>query len=541
MSFNLLRDALFPVVTRSGRRRWASLAQLAVIDGPEAPVAFDWPRADFNIAACELAVGLTLLLFRPQSHDGWRGLWDDPPSPEEVERDTQAFVHAFDLLGDGPRFMQDLEAFDGEPIPVEALLIDTPGANGQKKNADLLTWRGRYPALGLPAAAMALYALQQFAPAGGAGNRTSMRGGGPLTTLVTLDDASGEPAPLWRVILANLPLLGEGVTAASLPRALPWLAPTILSDAANGGRTVSAADPGVHELQAFFGQPRRIRLVGDGEGVCAMTGAPGKIVTGFVQKAWGVNYGVWRHPLTPYRRQKEDGEPYSAKPKSGHFGYRDWVAAVYGAVGGDLAEISEILKLADRRAAAFETSRVQPALMVGGWAMNNMEAIAYLHALKPLYLGAEPLLARDMALFAGSFSEVGELAHRVLRMALRKAHFSDGATVATDRGLFEQARSAFFERTEGAFHAHVHDAFAQGRPERRVSGPAWLRCLRDCVAALFTELTPDIAADPETGRRVASAWNDLQSSFAGYGKLGAAMFDRLDLPAPETKRKTRKA
>jgi CRISPR system Cascade subunit CasA len=85
---------------------------------------------------------------------------------------------AFFLTGEGPRFLQEFDGIDGDEKPIEALLIDTPGENGQKKNADLLTHRRRCEMLGMPAAAMALYALQQFAPPGGAGNRTSLRAGG---------------------------------------------------------------------------------------------------------------------------------------------------------------------------------------------------------------------------------------------------------------------------------------------------------------------------------------------------------------------------
>lgn len=541
MSFNPLRDISLPIGTASGEQQRVRFADLAVTEGGAAAVRFDWPRADLNIASYELSIGLAWLLFQPKTDEDWRDLWSNPPRPDEVDHAAEAFVHAFNLVGDGPLFMQDFEAFAGEATPIEALLIDTPGANGQKKNADLLTRRGRYPALGLPAAALSLYALQQFAPAGGAGNRTSMRGGGPLTTLVTLENSAGEPAPLWRVILANLPLLEHGVSDATLHRALPWLAPTLLSDAAHGEREVSEADPAVDKLQAFFGQPRRIRLTPAERGTCALTGMSGLVVTGFVQKAWGVNYGAWKHPLTPYRRQKEDGEPYSAKPKSGHFGYRDWVAAVYGAASNGFAETSKVLKLAERRAGAFESAGFRASLTVGGWAMNNMEAVAYLHAVKPLYLSDTPYLAEDMERLALAFADAGETAHQILRMALRKAHFSDGATVSTDSGLFEQARTAFYERTEAGFHELLHEAFEERRVDAASSGQAWLWRLRQAASALFTDLTPDFAADPRNGRRVADAWSNLQAAFSGYGKLGAELYRKLGMPQPASKRRKREA
>ena len=72
-----------------------------------------------------------------------------------------------------------------------------------------------------------------------------------------------------------------------------------------------------------------------------MTGEPGPLVDGFSQKPWGVNYGLWTHPLTPYRRQKEGAEPYSVKPKSARFGYRDWTPVVVGGNQGVLAEPAE--------------------------------------------------------------------------------------------------------------------------------------------------------------------------------------------------------
>ena len=195
----------------------------------DAPVEFDWPRPDFNIASYEFCVGVLAVAFQP-SNELWQKLWNEPPSRSDLEAALRPLLSAFNLNGDGPRFMQDFEAFStNDPNPVEALLIDTPGFNGQKKNADLLTHRERYAQLGLPAAAMALYALQQFAPSGGAGNRTSLRGGGPLTCLVL---PSGEPESLWRKILANLPLVDGLIEldGAALKRIFPWLAPTHFSD-----------------------------------------------------------------------------------------------------------------------------------------------------------------------------------------------------------------------------------------------------------------------------------------------------------------------
>ena len=300
--FNLLSDPFLPVVMRSGAQRWLAFPEL--VAGPKSngldedyPVEFDWPRPDFNMASFEFCIGVISLAFDMREEDDWRPFWTNPPDRDALAEKLAPLVSAFYLNGEGPRFLQDYEPLQGNETPIELLLIDTPGQNGQRKNSDLLTHRNRYAALGLPAAAMTLYTLQAYAPSGGAGNRTSMRGGGPLTALVvpaTNDDAT--PVPLWHKIFANVVPCDKRLPIDELPKALPWMAPTLTSEKS---RTVSLAD--AHPLQAYFGMPRRIQLVFSSEpGICSMTGRKEPLVTGFIQRPYGTNYGLWQHPLTPY-------------------------------------------------------------------------------------------------------------------------------------------------------------------------------------------------------------------------------------------------
>jgi CRISPR system Cascade subunit CasA len=146
-------------------------------------VALDWPRPDFRLACTEFLIGLLATACPPEDHYAWRESYRAPPDAATLQAAFSPLTHAFVLDGDGPRFMQDFADFRAEPNDVGTLLIEAPGENTTKRNTDLMVRRGRVGVLSRAAAAMALFTLQTYAPSGGAGNRVSLRGGGPLTTL----------------------------------------------------------------------------------------------------------------------------------------------------------------------------------------------------------------------------------------------------------------------------------------------------------------------------------------------------------------------
>jgi CRISPR system Cascade subunit CasA len=543
--FNLVRDPFFPVVTVSGARQWLAFPDLGKEAG-DYPVAFDWPRSDLNIATFEFAIGLLSLVFQPEDHREWEDIWAGKSAVDLDER-LAALAPAFNLTGDaegkGAHFLQDFDPLAGEANDVEALFIDTPGINGQKKNADLLTHRGRFPALGLKAAAIALYTLQQFAPSGGAGNRTSLRGGGPMTTLIRPDRAnSHEPTPLWRLLLANLPLTASGETYLldeDLPRALPWLAPTITSDGKPPAE-ISQTDPRAHALQSFFGMPRRIRLIVGEAGVCPMTGETGPLVTGFVQKPWGINYGAWQHPLTPYRQTKDEA-PYTVKPKSSRFGYRDWTGVVIGrADKSNSAYPAQPVAALGARSGIFRRDGYSTArLIAAGWAMNNMEAGSYLYAVQPLHLAESAEKARDLAAVATAMAEAGDAAAGLMRSNLKLALFGDGAKTATDSGLFEEATDAFFERTDTDFHATLGAVAVGEAGDDQALRKDWLRHIRRTALDLFDlHATAVLVAtsDAKAAERVTDAYRRLRGALGEAGKIAAALGIEQPLKAEKPKK-----
>lgn len=525
---NVLTDPVFPVATASGAKAWMTFADLLVEDG-DCAVAFDWPRADFNMASTELCIGFLSLVHKPAKPDDWLDIWHGETSTDVAARIEVLKPH-FNLLGDengkGPRFCQDFDGLEGAPNAVEALLIDTPGINGQKKNADVLTHRDRFPALGLKAAAIALYTLQQFAPSGGAGNRTSMRGGGPMTTLV-LPMQDRAPLPLARMLLANLPMQFGGenrLSDADIARVLPWLRPTITSDG-KPAREIAEADPAVHPAQAFFGMPRRMRLVVEGHGICPMTGEAGPLVTGFIQKPWGMNYSVWRHPLTPYRQTKDDA-PYTVKPKSTRFGYRDWVGVTVGqADKANQAFPAAVVKqmMAGRASEALRGMAIR--LLAAGWSMSNMEAETYLYSVQPLYLAADTRTAEILAETARAFADSAESVLGLLRKALNDALFS-GQAKATDTGAFAEATDAFFTETETVFHACLHAIATDGVAGDELMKKRWLGAMRAVALRIYDDHTAYQLANPSKLMRVKAVVEGhrlLSSRLQDTGKIAAAL------------------
>jgi CRISPR system Cascade subunit CasA len=531
--FNLLADRFFPVVTRQGQRRWLSFVELAD-EGDNAPLEFDWPRADFNIAAFEFSVGVITLAFRPLSQSDWTRLWRSATSQSELSDAISPFRHAFELMGDGPRFLQELGGLEGEEKPIEALLIDSPGENGQRKNSDLLTHRNRYPRLGLPAAAMALYALQQFAPSGGAGNRTSLRGGGPMTTLVIPGTTKSGRPTLWRTLLANVVARqANAIDNDELPRALPWLSPTLLSD---GSREVHEEGPDAHPLQCFFGMPRRIELKFGSSGRCPMTGEEGPCIERFVQNPWGVNYGLWRHPLTSYRRMKEGNPPFTVKPKSAQLGYPDWIAATVGGQESLLAEPSLNVREARRlRNALLRGDTGSDAiLLAAGWVTDNMLALSYAFSRQPFHLARDPELQQILDGEAIRFAKAADEVATRLMYFLKDALFGQKAKTSTDAGVLNEARSLFYELTDNAFHAQLDRLMDSAPDDQARLAREWVNTLAKAAYDVYSEHAPAPIDSPERARRIATAFARLRSTMTGRGPAGKKIWNLLGLTLPET-------
>ena len=484
---NLVLDPWIPVLRRSGRDtiRPDQIAEPDVLRP-------DWPRPDLNLACYELLVGLVYLAHPPKGGDDRA----NPPDAATLRTAMKPLAPAFNLLGDGPRFLQDLEPLEGDGKPPDMLFIDSAGDITVKKNADLMVRRGRYQALPLPLAAMALYTLQAFAPAGGAGNRTSMRGGGPMVTLV-------KPAEegLWPLVWSNVPR-GEPLEPDDL-EALPWMRATETSKPVGKKSrfTVPGSDsPSKPDPEVFFGQPRRLRLV-------ARDGA----VTQVIQKPWGTNYSGWRHPLTPYYWKEPEHLP--RHPKPGNFGYRNWRGVILQSDSGLRPRMLEQY--------LRDIERARCSLIVAGWAMKNMNPLDFLWSEQPVFP-----LSEDDESHAEASVEAAEQAGFAVAACVGDG-VGDGSLTS---GAGQRAREAFFAETQGPFEEMLASMSA-GRP---FEAGEWIKELRAAALPIFDrEVMPGLADLGDTRRAEAiRARSKLKAAFEGRPPFGKKIFDPLGLERP---------
>lgn len=528
--YNLIDEKWIPVARRSGKVEMIAPAQIA--DREDPPLRIASPRPDFDGALLEFLIGLLQTAAAPANETIWRREFETPPLVDELNKCLASVREAFFLDGDGPRFMQDLTVADNpaaEEVPIGGLLIDRIGEKGLDESPGLFAKPGLLDALDYPATAAALMTLQSYAPAGGAGHRTSLRGGGPLTTAILGDD-------LWATIWLNvLPraefehLVPGNATKADLPSRFPWMGPPRTSEK-DTGRTTTPQD--IHPVQHFWGLPRRFRAVfaQDQEGTCAVNGSAGAVVRSFVGRPSGTNYkGDFRHPLTPYSFNKE-GEPWN--PKKGGvdgFPYRDWPLVVSGGETRSPPAIVNYFRI-NRRDLVHN-----PRVATFGYAMDNMKPLRWVRAETPLIT----VVPAHATTFAGEVEQLVQASEEIRRtLAYQvKAAWSDRPK---ELDVLALVNPAFWSATESSFFRTVH-AIKQAIEEgSRLVAPkeAWLAELHHAALALFDSLVgaPADLAAPDLGRVVLARKALAQFTNGGARKLRELM----NLPV-EAIPKTRKA
>lgn len=541
--YSLAGRAWLPVATAAGSREFIRICDIARPD----ILRIDTGRPDCDISVTEFLIGLLAIsALAPQERRDWKERFFNPPSPEEIGEAIAPFAHALVLDGPGPRFFQDFEPLEGDETAVAALLMDQPGGKTQTDNADFFVKRGSVKTLSRGGAAIALLTLQTSAPGGGAGHRTSLRGGGPITTLV-IPRVSNEAPSLWQILWANVPFKLQ-LDQDTLQMAMPWLGPTRTSN-----KNESTTPEHVHPAQAFFGMPRRIRLnfvANTARLPCDLLGEADEVaVQSYITRPWGTNYTSWgkSHPLSPYYKQREqDSEWLPLHFKSSAVGYRQWTGLVLKHKDGLRVPSDNIAVFLNERRREAGMSAGDAGILACGYAMDNMKPLDFTEAYLPMVVTETPEADSDLAFVAKTLIEAADICARLLSSSLKRALFGNSPNIDSDNTALHAAKARFWSGTEEGFYALLREA-AKAADETGIATETklaiyarWLPVLRQHCERIFDEIAPVDAPESPDIEHVVAGRTSLVLGLNGYGKQGAKLFETLSIPAPSQKKNGKK-
>lgn len=507
---NLLEDEWLSVIRRNGEQeKLKGLWQITAGNESDNPIVdVISPRADFKGALYQLLIGLVQTTFAPKNEDIWEKYWGTPPDTDILKNAFLTVTEAFSIDTDKPAFMQDYELLtDRQDVDIASLLIDTSGGG------TFFVKEGTTENLSPYWASIALFTLQINAPSGGSGHRTSLRGGGPLTTLV-LPDETKQSASLWHKLWLNI-LTQQEVAGLSgnteltdLAAIFPWLAQTRTSEARKKD-FITQPEQG-HPYQMYWGMPRRIRLDNKTTkvGECDVSHETTEhLISLYRTKNLGVNYSsTWLHPLTPYVKDPKK-EAYSVKAQVGGFSYRHWLGLVL--------EDEKNHKQAAKVVTCYLNSRqeiiagdYQPRLWLFGYDMDNMKARCWYETTMPVF----PIPQESRISVQGFIGRMLDAANEValdVRSTLKQAWFSKPKEV---KGEISFTDTQFWQLTEAEFYRLLAQLIKHCEDEQQVNAlfNEWKKVLRKQALTLFDHWA--LSSNNEDGdmKRVISARRQLE-------------------------------
>ncbi len=484
---NLLKQKWINVSLRNNPKDVITASEL----GSEDVIDIRTPRADFRGALYQFLIGLLQTAFTPESLKEWRRWWRDPPDAKTLEQAFAPYEPAFNIFSSigNPAFMQDLTLEEGEQKEIAALFIESPGAKTLRDNQDHFIKRGGIEKLSPEMAALALFTLQINAPSGGAGHRVSVRGGGPLTTLILPPENSNLDC-LWRRLWLNvlthdeLAQLSGDHMERSVGRIFPWMAPTRTSEK----KGMETYPEHAHPLQVYWSMPRRIRLWQSvDEGSCDLTGEPAhQLVEHYLTKKHGINYaGHWQHPLTPYVLEAGK-EPLSIKAQPGGLGYRHWLGLAVTAQQGNFTRAPAlVVRCYSERQSRLPELDFNPRLWSFGYDMDNMKARCWYEAEMPLF-NLDQEAREEITEHTQIMIEAATDALKTLRTALKSAWFDRPKDAKGDMSFID---ANFWSATEAPFYRLLQQLVEQLDDEDSIDAllKKWAGVLKDQAHKLFDQ------------------------------------------------------
>ena len=545
---NLINDQWIPV-----RRADGSIVKIApweitndIHDDKRKIVAVASPRPDFDGALTQFLIGLLQTACTPETEDAWWDWRESPPLPSALKACFEPYEKAFNLYinktaadseTDSKLFMQEL--LDGnnraKPHPVSYLLIEASTDNALKTNTDHFQKRPKVKeVMCKDCAAAALYTLQTFAPGGGGGGdgkSTSLRGGGPLSTIIIGSN-------LWDTVWLNVIISSAFVKHKCEEKTFPWLNIGHFISEKIQIKTIHSQE--MNPEHVFWGMPRRIQLdfsVFNNTETCSICGCGSQEnymchrffdLTGgltYQQKQDSTKIPSWinpRHPLSPYTLG-ENGIPSAVHQHDG-IGYRYWLGFIENMTSGNTKRMSA------RVVEQFHTIvHKDGQLWAFGFDMDNAKANCWYDARMPILIINE----KQKDAFRGYSEQLIQSANWIadnLGKKIKKALFGE----AEIRGNLTFIKALFWQQTENVFYQTMHqirDGLSTNQPSTEII-LSWRNKISQEAIAIFDEKSQTGDFDAVNPGRVARARNELSGII-----YGDKLKDILGLPKDKTKKK----
>ncbi len=529
--YNLLHEQWIPVKRKTGETpEYISPSQITDGLATNPIIALAVPRPDFNGALIQFLIGLVQTACPPIDKSEWREKFRNPPSSEELKVVFGQYANAFNLDGDGPRFMQDLNLTkkDGERNNIDHILMEMPGDQTLAKNTDHFLKRDTVKNICLPCCAMALFTLQTNAPAGGRGHRTSLRGGGPLTTLIM-------GRTLWETIWLNVITRDAfshfgNIKKTNRADMFPWMGHTRTS-----GKNEITTSQNVHPVQMFWGMPRRIRLIFESHTDAIQCDLCGCSVHDYTYRYFDKSYGIhykdgWQHILSPYSTDLKTGKSLPILSYRGVISYRNWRGLIQNSSEKNYKrEPAVVVHLFrnEREPDLSETSSVPFRLWAFGYDMNNMKARGWYEGTMPL-IHVDKKIRSEYETHVNQMIKTADLIAFNVRSLIKKALFAPGAEVSGDLTSID---AEFWQNTEPDFYrilGELNENLKNGQCPNNLK-LRWLSILTREGEVLFDRFSQSDLITVANPKRIALARQAFHLFSSPYNKK---IIELLDLQKP---------
>lgn len=500
---NLLFDPWVPVRADGGTGAFRLLTYRQLLCEPG-----NWqvslPRDDLELACLQLLVCMTQVMFLPEDIQILRKRLAEPLPPEAFDAGIAPCRDWFDLDHPTQPFMQSRGVM-GKMTTVQKLLPGLPEKTSTAPSAhcffnEVMEIRN----MGGPIAAIALFNQASNSPSFGGGFQGSLRGGGPITTLVAGPNLR---EMVWRNVLTRPRVHERQIGMPGPGEEQPnWVKPI------REGETIHWNEIGL--ARGLFWQPARVELIrAERPAPCDMLGGEAvPVYVGFRAEQFKFTVeGRWPHP-------------HGAMTASTKKGALEWKFAAFTTTAPAWTLLTEFVvpKSADGPGAkegcvpagpvsqAAELGDGRLELMVGGYRVENGAAIRERrHELMSLAQGWADDKRRLQQLVDIGI-EVKSALHKRLQAA-GKGDRNKGLK-GIGAAIHESAEKLFYARTEGLIHAVFSNALTFKEWQSAKAG--FTEQLAGHCRAIFEELTDPYAMKPELIPVIAWAWRSLNTDLA---------------------------